>query len=151
MISAQTKMCPSAPWNSDGAQVFGVVVGEAKMPKVLFLKQLLTPSQTLQDKLKGTAPEQVFRIAAPCAGAGCAHHNAATQGCNLVSNVVQHVDQVCDEYAVCMIRPQCVWWAQEGASACLRCPQIATHNFLPGKQVADSARPLLDRSNEAIS
>ncbi len=146
MMAGQVKMCPSAPWNSEGAQVFGVVGGEARMPKVLFLKQILPPSKALEDKLGGTAPEEVFRIAAPCAGAGCAHHNAVSKGCNLVGNLVgnlvQHVDQAYDEYAVCAIRSQCMWWAQEGVNACLRCPQIATRNFLPSKQVARSAVPM---------
>jgi len=26
----------------------------------------------------------------------------------------------------CAIRPNCLWFAQEGSSACLRCPQVAT-------------------------
>ena len=141
-MSSQVKMCPSAPWNSEGAQVFGVVGGEARAPKVLFLKQLLPPSRELKEKLGGTAPEQVFRIAAPCAGAGCGHHNAVSKSCNLVGSLVQHVDQAYDDYAVCGIRSQCVWWAQEGVNACVRCPQIATRNFLPSEQVARAAVPV---------
>ncbi|HAT31898.1 MAG TPA: nitrogen fixation protein [Janthinobacterium sp.] len=134
-------MCPSAPWDSEGAKVFGVVGGEVKRPRVLFLKQMLAPSKELEVRLNGVAPEEVFRVAAPCAGASCAHHNAASKGCNLVGQIVDEVDPVFDDYAVCGIRAHCVWWAQEGLKACVRCPQIATRNLVTSEQLARAAIP----------
>ena len=56
-MSNEMKTCPSAPWDSEGARVFGVVGGGVKTPKVLFLKQMLVPNQELKDKLGGVAPE----------------------------------------------------------------------------------------------
>lgn len=132
-------MCPSAPWDSAGGQVFAVVAGEAKAPKVLFLKQMLTPSKALEDKLGGVAPSEVFRVAAPCAGTGCGHHNPTSKGCNLVANIVQNVEPVIDDYATCGIRASCLWWAQEGLKACVRCPQIATRNLMASEQLLRSA------------
>ncbi len=119
--------------------MFGVVGGEVKAPKVLFLKQVIAPSKELEDKLGGRPPEQVLRIAAPCAGAQCGHHDASINGCGLVGKIVQHVDPVVDVYATCGIRPTCVWWAQEGVQACLRCPQIVTNNRMQSEQVVRAA------------
>ncbi len=138
-MSTEGLMCPSAPWDAEGGKVFGVVGGTVAAPKVMFLKQLLPPSKELADKLGGVAPEEVYRVAAPCSGSGCAHHNGATQSCSLVGNIVKGVDQAYQEYATCTIRASCVWWAQEGAQACVRCPQIATRNKIPTEQVARAA------------
>ncbi|MBC7453011.1 MAG: nitrogen fixation protein [Massilia sp.] len=132
-------MCPSAPWDSAGGQIFAVVAGEARAPKVLFLKQMLAPSKALADKLGGVAPSEVFRVAAPCAGAGCGHHNHESKGCNLAANIVQNVEPVIDDYATCGIRATCLWWAQEGLKACVRCPQIATRNLMASEQLVRSA------------
>lgn len=140
-MSNEGSLCPSAPWDHEGAVVFGVTGGTAKAPKVMFLKQMLAPSAQLQAKLGGVAPEEVFRIAAPCRGSGCQHHNAATKNCNLATNIVQQVAQVYDQLATCGIRPSCVWWAQEGAEACVRCPQIATRNSVPSDEVRRAAAP----------
>lgn len=134
-------MCPSAAWNSEGAQVFGVVGGDVKRPQVMFLKTLLTPSKELESKLGDVSPDQVFRVAAPCAGTGCGHHNAETKRCSLVEKIVEGVDAVVDHYAVCRIRATCLWWDQEGVKACVRCPQIATRNIITGEQLAKAADP----------
>ncbi len=135
-MSTEGLLCPSAPWDAEGGKVFGVVGGTVEAPKVMFLKQLLPPSQELQDKLGGVNPEEVYRVAAPCTGSGCAHHDGASQRCGLVGKIVKDVDQAYQEYATCGIRASCVWWAQEGAKACVRCPQIATRNQVPSEQVA---------------
>lgn len=139
--SSQPTLCPSAPWGNKGAVVFGITGGTVKAPRVMFLKQMLTPSPELEAKLGGVAPEEVFRVAAPCAGNGCQHHNTATKGCNLATNIVQQVDQVVDQWATCGIRPDCLWWKQEGVKACVRCPQIATRNKNPSKEVLLASTP----------
>lgn len=135
-MSNEGNVCPSAPWEVEGGKVFGVVGGDIKRPKVMFLKQLIPPSKELEAKLGGVRPDEVFRVAAPCAGSGCRHHNETTQACNLVSNIVEQLDPVYDAYATCAIRATCMWWAQEGVKACVRCPQIATLNHVPGARVA---------------
>jgi len=134
-------LCPSAPWKQEGAVVFGIAGGTAKAPRVMFLKQMMAPAPELEAKLKGVEPEEVFRVAAPCAGARCQHHNGETKGCNLATNIVQQVDQVYDQWATCGIRANCVWWAQEGTKACVRCPQIATRNKVPSEEIRRASTP----------
>lgn len=121
--------------------MFGVAGGTARAPKVMFLKQMLVPSPQLEAKLGDVAPEEVFRIAAPCRGSGCQHHDAVTRNCNLAKNIVQQVDQVYDQWATCGIRHSCVWWTQEGVKACVRCPQIATRNNVLSDEVRRAATP----------
>lgn len=135
----QVKMCPSAPWDSPDAHIFGVVAGEAKRPAVLYLKQSVWPSAELKATLNGVAPEEVFRIAAPCAGTGCGHHDRTRNACSLIEKIVDGVQPVVDAINVCTIRPSCVWWAQEGSKACLRCPQISTMNRMPSPEVASAS------------
>ncbi|MES2299768.1 MAG: hypothetical protein V4582_22205 [Pseudomonadota bacterium] len=107
----------------------------------MFLKQLIEPSKELEAKLGGVAPNEVFRVAGPCMGSNCAHHNEQTNGCQLAEKIVAGVDQVVDDYAICVIRPTCVWWAQEGVKACMRCPQIATRNVMANDKVVHAATP----------
>jgi hypothetical protein len=140
-MSNEGSLCPSAPWHHEGAIVFGVTAGTAKAPKVLFLKQMQAPTDALKAKLGDVAPEQVFRVAAPCRGSGCQHHSAATNDCGLATRIVQQVDPVQDRWATCGIRASCVWWAQEGVAACIRCPQIATRNLFPSEQVRRASTP----------
>lgn len=143
MSSSHQSMCPSAPWNSAGGKIFGVVGGEAKAPRVLFLKQLMTPSKELESRLGGVAPGEVFRVAAPCAASACSHHDKESKRCTLVERIVEKVEPAYADYTVCNIRAECVWWEQEGSKACVRCPQIATRNFYASKEVAQaSAAPV---------
>lgn len=137
-------MCPSSRWNHEHARVFGVVGGDAHAPKVMFLKQLLVPSKELEAKLGDVTPEEVYRVAAPCSGSKCGHHNADTKGCKLVEKIVDTVAPVVDDYAVCLIRANCVWWEQEGVNACLRCPQIATNNRWRSKEITRASNPNSD-------
>ncbi len=140
-MSNETSLCPSAPWSTEGAVVFGITGGTARAPKVMFLKQMVAPSAQLQAKLGSVEPEEVFRVAAPCQGSGCKHHNSATSGCNLATNIVEQIDPVVDQWATCGIRASCVWWAQEGVKACVRCPQIATRNSFASEQMRSAATP----------
>lgn len=140
-MSNETSLCPSAPWSQEGAMVFGVTGGTARAPRVMYLKQLQAPSAELQAKLGKVAPEEVFRVAAPCQGSSCQHHSAATNACGLASKIVQQVVPVHDRWATCAIRASCVWWAQEGVAACVRCPQIATRNRVPTDQVRRASTP----------
>lgn len=114
--------------------MFGVVGGTVRAPKVMYLRQMQPPSEELKARLGDVSPAEVFRVAAPCANGGCSHHDGATHSCTLVTRVVRELDPVADDYATCGIRATCVWWAQEGIKACVRCPQIATRNQVPGEK-----------------
>lgn len=140
-MSKDGHMCPSAPWESPDAKIFGVVAGEAKAPKLIFLKQLISPSKELEDKIGNVPPNQVFRVASQCAGSNCSHHDTAADSCKLVKKIVNGLDTAVDQHAVCLIRPNCVWWKQEGMQACLRCPQIATQDTSQNARLTRLADP----------
>lgn len=141
----KTLLCPSSSWNAEGAVVFGVVGGEVKAPRVMFMKQVITPNKELEQKLGGIAPEEVFRVASPC-NSKCGHHNG--QGCNLVGKIVEHVAPVYDDYATCAIRATCVWWSQEGMKACLRCPEVVRNNSLQTEQISRAASQSADTAKK---
>jgi hypothetical protein len=62
--------------------------------------------------------------------------------CRLASKIVRLLGESTAELPPCSIRQECRWWLQEGVSACLRCPQIVTHDGLQTEawqKVADPA------------
>lgn len=148
-MSNEGNLCPSAPWTSQGGKLFGVVGGDLARPKVLFLKQVMVPDKALEEKLGDVHPDKVFRVAAPCAGGSCSHHNAQTRACNLVSNIVEQLDPVVDNYATCGIRANCLWWAQEGVQACVRCPQVATLSQASSQRYIRAVTPESGRRPDA--
>ncbi|MFC4160507.1 hypothetical protein [Chitinimonas lacunae] len=138
-MSTQGAMCPSAPWQSEGAQIIGIVGGSADAPEVTYLKEAVSPTAELVERLGDVAPEEVFRVAAPCAKSSCMHHDG--HHCSLVTRIVEAVPVVFDRLAPCAIRATCVWWAQEGREACKRCPQVVTHNHRANELMTQAAQP----------
>jgi len=118
--------CPSAQADADGARVFGVLTGTAEEHRVGYL----TETVPLSDKLIALAgpakPTQLFRIAAPCAGAsgGCKHFKS--NACSLAERIVAGTPVVVNALPACQIRSTCRWFRQEGKEACFRCPQVMT-------------------------
>jgi hypothetical protein len=105
--------------------VIGVVAGTAAHPKLIPLDK---PEPVTEEIFKLAAPHhpsEVFRIAAPCAEGGC--KNFGNGFCHLAKAVVKS-PEVVDDLPFCRIRARCVWWHQEGKSACLRCPEVVTNN-----------------------
>lgn len=84
-------------------------------------------------------PTDVFRFAVPCAEGRCVHFDG--QDCRLAQRVVAGFAPVVDALPACAIRKTCRWHAQEGASACHRCPQVVTVIVHPTAQEADIAGP----------
>jgi hypothetical protein len=122
--SRQLRLCPSAPANSPD----GMVIGVRQLPLIpLRIKYLPKPEPVTDDvraAANGVPLESVLRVAAPCAETGCCHWDGE---CGLVRKVTRHLPA--DEEArlpPCRIRANCVWFAQEGRSACARCPQVVT-------------------------
>jgi len=122
---ALPKLCPSAsPRQWREGVIFGVVLGTPEQPMVKYLSEP-QPASLEMLALSGTAePDEVFRIAAPCAGRTCSHFNGT--GCGLVTRVVQVLPVSVENLPSCRIRSQCQWWHQEAGNACLRCPQVVT-------------------------
>ncbi len=139
--STRSPMCPSAPHDEPGAHVFAVVGGTLAEPSVAYLDKPLPMTQELVDMAAPVDPAEVFRISAPCAGERCGHFNSAEHSCRLATRTVALASVVVTKPPRCAIRSSCVWWAQEGVSACLRCPQVVTHDFAPDDVTREAADP----------
>jgi hypothetical protein len=134
-----SSLCPSARADWEGSQIFGVVGGSIAEPKVTYLKEPHSPLKSIA-KLNGkVTPEEVFRIAAPCAEKGCQHFDG--EDCRLVARVVEKLPTVVENLPPCAIRRECRWWQQEGRDACMRCPQTITDNYHPSDLMIGVAMP----------
>jgi hypothetical protein len=137
-------LCPSAQPAED-ALVIGVAGGTVAEPRVRPLEHPVPVSLELLALAGPVQPTEVFRFAAPCQEGGCAHFARST--CTLASKVVRMLPPVTTGLPPCDIRASCRWFAQEGREACLRCPQVLTHNaeFSPElRQAADPTVPVPD-------
>jgi hypothetical protein len=132
-------LCPSAPPDWDGAVAIGVVVGTAETPRVASLAEPQRVTEELLKLAAPVAPTEVFRFAAPCANAGCRHFGDGA--CQLAVKVVKLLEPVGERLPYCTIRADCRWFAQEGAPACLRCPQVVTDNVYPSARMHRAADP----------
>ncbi len=115
--------CPSAQPEAKGSRIYGVMTGPSDRPRVGYLTQTLEPTAELLALSGEAKPTQLFRIAAPCMNRGCAHFDGA---CKLAQRIVSSTPAVVNALPDCQIRETCRWFDQEGAAACLRCPQVMT-------------------------
>jgi hypothetical protein len=130
-------LCPSARSDSEGGQAFGVAGGTVDAPKISYFKKA-HPSLEFKSRVGSEiALEEVLRIAAPCEERGCQHFDG--QDCRLVKRVVENLPIVAESLPPCAIRRDCRWWRQEGLPACLRCPQVVTHNYQPSEILQKTA------------
>jgi hypothetical protein len=126
------------------AVAIGIVGGTAETPHMRLLDCPVPVTPELLRLTEPVRPTEVFRFAAPCLGNGCGHF--ASSSCQLVAKVVKMLPAVQDELPKCNIRPQCRWFEQEGAAACLRCPQIVTDDANRSPQIQHVADPLTSAS-----
>lgn len=131
--------CPSARPEMEGSAVFGIVRGTVAEPRVGYLARPLPVTPEVLAAAGPAAPGEVFRIAAPCAGAGCGHF--AGGACSLVQRIVGRLPIVVDAPPPCALRPTCVWWRQEGLAACRRCPQVVSQPMAPSAEMVAAADP----------
>ena len=140
-MSSDTLLCPSAQFDGEGANVFGIVGGDQHNRRIIYLKSAI-PATTIDiSTFEGVPPGEVVRSAAPCAKSGCDHHSKETSQCTLVQRIVADVAPNVESLAYCAIRTQCVWWAQEQAEACKRCSLIVREDRLPSPEVAAARIP----------
>jgi hypothetical protein len=135
--TAAAPHCPSARPEMAGSVVFGVVGGTVETPRVGYLTRPIPASSEVLALAGPASPGEVFRLGAPCAGAGCLHFDGAN--CRLAQRIVQGLLPVVDALPPCHLRPTCVWWKQEGRAACLRCPQVVSHAVEPSPELARAA------------
>ena len=131
--------CPSADPSQPDSVVLGVVGGTATAPQLGYLVAPLPVSDALLALAAPVAPSEVFRFAAPCAGAACAQFDRGR--CRLATKIVQGLPAVVAALPVCRLRPACRWWQQEGAAACHRCPQVVRESYHASAALRQAADP----------
>jgi len=139
-VSDETVLfCPSAQPDVGGGVVVGVVGGTPREPRVVYLADPVPVTAELLALAAPVHPTEVFRMAAPCAGAGCQHYDGAR--CTLIQRIVAGIPAVASTPPPCGLRRRCRWWHEEGAAACTRCPLIVTEQPNPTPTMAQVARP----------
>ena len=83
MKADQQTLCPSAQPDWKGAKVFGVVGGTPDAPETAYLATPAPVSDELLKLADPVSPDEVFRIAAPCACSGCGHFDSEESSCRL--------------------------------------------------------------------
>lgn len=140
-----SKFCPSAQPGMDHALVLGVVQQEGPRPVVQYLNARLPATPEVLAMTAPLKPTEVFRLAATCAEHKCPHFDGAD--CQLATRVATMLAPVVDSLPPCVIRKECRWHAQEGAAACLRCPQVTTISYDLSPEVqAVSGWPVIEES-----
>ncbi len=141
-MNKPTPTCPSAQHHLAGAQVFAVIGGSVSQPEVTYLEEAIAVTDEVIAMAAPVDPAEVFRISAPCAqSTECWHFDDTRHLCRLARRTVRIAPVVVSKPPRCAIRSSCVWWAQEGVSACLRCPQVVTNDAAPSTTVMAAADP----------
>lgn len=122
--SASATRCPSAQPEMRNALVLGVVLPAETGNRVAYLNDTLPVTDAVLASAAPAPSTQVFRFSAVCEERKCVHFDGVE--CNLASRIVRGLPAVVFKLPPCTIRRTCRWFAQEGAAACLRCPQIVT-------------------------
>ena len=86
--------CPSSQADAEGARIFGVMTGTPEAHRVGYLTEALPVSGKLLALAGDAKPTELFRIAAPCAGAsgGCKHFKGSS--CSLAKRIVEGIPAV---------------------------------------------------------
>jgi hypothetical protein len=130
-----SKLCPSAQPGMDRAMVLGVVQQDRPRPVVEYLNARVPATPEILALAAPLKPTEVFRLAATCAEHKCPHFDGAD--CRLATRVAKMLPPVVDSLPPCAIRKECRWFAQEGAAACMRCPEITTISYDLSPQVRE--------------
>jgi hypothetical protein len=135
---ARVLACPSAPVDEHDARVFGVVSGTPDAPEIAYLEEPVPLTPELRALTGELHPGEVFRVTSRCMEGRC--REFANGRCSLGDRVVAKLPVASVGLPPCSIRSSCRWFAEQGAKACLRCPQVIT--FVPShaKVVEDAAK-----------
>ena len=136
-------LCPSAQPEMPGSRIFGVMGGTADEPQLGYLDEPTAATPELLALAEPVKPTEVFRLAAPCVEHACCHFDG--HDCRLAARIVQHLAAATAALPPCRIRRDCRWFRQEGGAACLRCPQVITHNCNPSDDMVRAAMPAPDQ------
>lgn len=123
-MSRSTEKCPSGNLNAPEAMVFGVGGTSPERPLVRYLSKPVPMAAVLETGLSPADVNRSLRVVSDCAGTGCRHFDGTSTRCTLAQAVQRTVEPVVDTLPPCPIRKDCVWWNQEGAGICRRCPVV---------------------------
>lgn len=126
-------MCPSSHPDIQGAEVLGVVQAGPNGPEVAYINAHVPVTTELLALAAPANPGEVFRLAGRCQTKSCPHFDG--RDCGLATRIVQTMSPVVDALPPCLFRRECRWFAQEGAAACYRCPQVMTVNTRPSLEL----------------
>lgn len=142
MSTPTSTTCPSVQPDTPGAHVFAVVGGTPEQPEVSYLDEAIPVTPDVWAMTAPLNPAEVMRIAGPCAmSSACMHFDESRAKCRLAMRTVRLAPIVVSKVPRCAIRTTCMWWSQEGVSACLRCPQVVTNDAHANERVARTADP----------
>lgn len=116
--------CPSAQPDMEGARPFGVISGTPEETRVAFFRKSALDSFDWRKQFDTTDATRLFRFGARCEESGCAHFGSGK--CKLGQRINRDLPPVVDALPACLLRPTCRWFAEQGGSVCLRCPQVVT-------------------------
>src|SRR5262249_55626968 len=122
-------LCPSAQPDMKSSRVLGVIAGKPDAPELAYLKEPLPVTPELLTLSAPVKPTEVFRFAAHCEEFACRHFDGTH--CTLATRITESLRVVSSSLPLCLIRPTCRWYQQEGRAACMRCPQVVTHVYAP--------------------
>ena len=122
--SPQVPLCPSSRPELPNSRIIGIVEGSQTHPRITHLKKAQPVTQVVLDRASPQAPTEVFRFAADCLTTGCKHFDGLK--CKLVKRVIEFLPPASAALPICAIRGHCLWWQQEGKSACLRCSGLVS-------------------------
>jgi hypothetical protein len=106
------------------ARVIGVLTGSAAEPRLAYLKRGTEITPSIAAELGNIDPTHVFRYAARCEEGRCGQFKDGR--CGLGERIAAMLAPVVDALPSCQIRRHCRWHEEQGAPACLRCPQVTT-------------------------
>jgi hypothetical protein len=119
--------CPSAQPSLAGSLIFGVVKDTGEAQRVTFLERPVKVSEGTVLAFAGGQQRatDIFRFAAPCQQKQC--RNWSGHSCRVGERLVQ-ILPASSALPECKLRSVCLWFHQEGGSACLRCTQMVTND-----------------------
>lgn len=120
------KLCPSAIPEMRGARLFGIIAAG----RVQYIEPRPVP------QLRGAAPGEVFRIAAPCVECPRFDGRECRLGAQLARILTAGAGA---ELPACGIRKDCRWYSEQGTAACSRCDQVITANYDPAPEMESAA------------
>jgi hypothetical protein len=125
--------CPSAQAWAEDAEVFGVVTGTVDAPRVEYLSEAVPVTPDLLSHIGPNRAGEVLRVRAKCVEGGCVHF--ADHRCTLGERIAALPHEGASKLPPCAIRATCRWFAEQGKSACLRCPEIVTEVVAPVRRL----------------